>query len=41
MFRLNRGSTARYCDGVSRRSFLQLGVAGMAAVGLPGLLRAK
>src|SRR5437870_1521406 len=41
MFRLNLGSTARYCDGVSRRSFLQLGVAGMAAVGLPGLLRAK
>src|SRR4051794_8843830 len=41
MFRLNLGQTARYCDGVSRRSFLQLGVAGMAAVGLPGLLRAK
>src|SRR5206468_7079583 len=41
MFRLNLGSTARYCDGLSRRSFLQLGVAGMAAVGLPGLLRAK
>src|SRR5260370_35796613 len=41
MFRLNSGSTARYCDGVRRRSFLQLGVAGMAAVGLPGLLRAK
>src|SRR5262249_7784984 len=41
MFRLNLGSTARYCDGVSRRNFLQLGVAGMAAVGLPGLLRAR
>ncbi|MBM3980980.1 MAG: DUF1501 domain-containing protein [Planctomycetes bacterium] len=42
MFRLDLGSSpARYCDGVSRRSFLQLGVAGMAAVGVPELLRAK
>src|SRR2546426_392187 len=41
MFRLNLGSTARYCDGMSRRSFLQLGVAGMATVGLPRLLRAR
>ena len=35
MFRLDLGPSARYCDGVNRRSFLQLGVAGMAAVGLP------
>jgi uncharacterized protein (DUF1501 family) len=41
MFRLDLGSTQRYCDGVTRRSFLQLGVAGMAAVGLPQLLRAR
>ena len=41
MFRLDLGSSASYCDGRSRRSFLQLGVAGMASVGLPGLLRAK
>src|SRR3954469_15414511 len=41
MFRLDLGSTGRYCDGVSRRSFLQLGVAGMAGLGLPPLLRAK
>src|SRR5262249_29335708 len=41
MFRLDIGSTRRYCDGMSRRSFLQLGVAGMASVGLPRLLRAK
>jgi hypothetical protein len=41
MFRLDFGSTRRYCDGMSRRSFLQLGVAGMANVGLPRLLRAK
>ncbi|HKA06994.1 MAG TPA: DUF1501 domain-containing protein, partial [Gemmataceae bacterium] len=41
MFRLNLGRTSRYCDGINRRHFLQLGVAGMAAVGLPQLLRAK
>ena len=41
MFRLNLETTRRYCDGMSRRSFLQLGVAGMASVGLPQLLRAK
>jgi hypothetical protein len=41
MFRMDLGSTSRYCDGVSRRSFLQLGVAGMAGVGLPELLHAK
>jgi hypothetical protein len=45
MFRLDLGSSARsaarYCDGFSRRDFLQIGVAGMAAVGLPELLRAK
>jgi hypothetical protein len=39
MFRLNLGPSAR--DGASRRDFLQLGVAGLAAVGLPELLRAK
>ena len=41
MFRLDFGSTGRYCDGFGRRTFLQLGVAGMASVGLPQLLRAK
>ena len=41
MFRLDLGSTGRYCDGLSRRSFLQLGVAGIASVGLPSLLRAR
>jgi hypothetical protein len=41
MFRIDAGKTGRYCDGLSRRSFLQLGVAGMASVGLDGLLRAK
>lgn len=41
MFRLDLGWTQRYCDGMNRRSFLQLGVAGMASVSLPGILRAK
>src|SRR3954463_11472727 len=41
MFRLDLGSARSYCDGMSRRSFLQLGVAGMASVGLPQLLRAR
>jgi hypothetical protein len=41
MFRLDLGSSGRYCDGLSRRSFLQLGVAGMASIGLPQLMRAR
>jgi hypothetical protein len=41
MFRLDLGGSGRYCDGLSRRSFLTLGVAGMASVGLPGILRAR
>jgi hypothetical protein len=41
MFRLDLGQQHRRCDGASRRSFLQLGIAGMAGVGLPGLLKAK
>jgi hypothetical protein len=41
MFRLDLGSTRRYCDGVNRRSFLQIGAAGLAALGLPQILRAR
>jgi len=41
MFRLDLGSTKKYCDGLSRRHFLTLGVSGMASVGLPNLLRAR
>src|SRR5438034_5262916 len=41
MIRIDLGSTARYCDGMSRRSFLHLGVAGMATIGLPRLLQAR
>jgi hypothetical protein len=41
MFRLDLGATPRVHTGLHRRSFLQLGVAGMASVGLPAILRAK
>jgi hypothetical protein len=41
MFRLDLGSTPRYCDGMNRRSFLQLGLAGLAGLGLPSFLRAR
>ena len=39
--RIDAGGTDRYCDGLSRRSFVQLGVAGMATLGLADVLRAK
>lgn len=39
MFRLPLERHARYCDGLSRRSFVQLGLAGMGALGLGDVLR--
>lgn len=41
MFRLDLGKTPTYCDGLHRRSFLKVGVAGMASVSLPQILRAR
>jgi Protein of unknown function (DUF1501) len=41
MFNVDLGRSPSYCDGHSRRSFLKLGVAGMASLGLPNLLKAK
>jgi Protein of unknown function (DUF1501) len=41
MLRIHAGTTRKYCDGLSRRNFVQIGVAGMASVGLPAILRAK
>lgn len=41
MLRIDVSGTRRYCDGISRRSFVQLGVAGMATAGLGRVLRAK
>ena len=40
MFRIDLGRVPRDSAGLSRRSFLQLGAAGLAAFGLPRLLRA-
>jgi len=39
--RIDAGGTGSYCDGLTRRSFVQLGVAGMASLGLGDVLRAK
>lgn len=39
--RIYAGKTGTYCDGLSRRNFVQVGLAGMASVGLPRILRAK
>lgn len=41
MFRIDAGHTGRYCDGLSRRSFVQVGVAGMATAGLSQVLQAQ
>src|SRR5262245_31480147 len=41
MLRIDAGTTTRYCDGLSRRSFVQLGVAGLASLGLGDVLRSK
>lgn len=41
MLRIELGGSGKYCDGHSRRSFLQLGMAGIGSMGLPQLLRAK
>lgn len=41
MLQVELGSSSRYCDGFSRRSFIQLGMAGLASMSLPQLLRAK
>lgn len=41
MFRIDAGLSSRYCDGLNRRSFVQLGIAGMANVGLSRILQAK
>ena len=41
MFRLDLGKSNGYCDGINRRSFLQVGVTGLAALGLPNLAQAR
>jgi hypothetical protein len=41
MLRIQAGSTGKYCDGLKRRSFVQIGLAGMGTLGLPSIIRAK
>ena len=41
MLTFNGESTGRFCNGVSRRNFLQVGSLGFAGLTLPNLLRAK
>ncbi|HVE41375.1 MAG TPA: DUF1501 domain-containing protein, partial [Planctomycetota bacterium] len=41
MLRVDAGACSPETCGISRRSFVQLGVAGLASLGLPGLLRLK
>lgn len=41
MFKIDSHKTGRYCDGVSRRSFLQVGAMGVAGLTLADVLRAE
>ena len=36
-----KGSSSRFCDGVSRRNFLKIGALGLGGLSLPQLLRAE
>jgi len=41
MLSLPAGTSKRYCDGLSRRSFVQLGLTGLTSLSLPQLLAAR
>ena len=41
MFNLDLGSAGRYCDGMNRRSFLKMGAAAFAGLGLPQIAKAR
>src|SRR5262245_29606090 len=41
MLRVDAGACPHESSGLSRRSFVQLGMAGLASLGLPGLMRLK
>ena len=41
MFRVDAGRTPGYCDGLTRRSFVQLGLAGMGSLAAADVLRAR
>lgn len=41
MIRIEAGMSSTYCDGQRRRSFLQMGMAGLGSLSLPSLLKAR
>jgi hypothetical protein len=41
MWRVDAGSAGRYCDGLNRRSFLQVGIAGMGTASLGSVMQAR
>jgi hypothetical protein len=41
MLKIDMGRTGRYCDGVSRRSFLEIGALAIGGLSLPQVLRAE
>jgi hypothetical protein len=41
MLRVDSGASCGYCDGLPRRSFLQLGLTGLASLGLPQILQQR
>ena len=41
MLRINQGSAHRFCDGISRRRFLEIGSLGAFGLSLPALLKSE
>ena len=41
MLRISAGSSGRYCDGLSRRNFVQVGLAGMGSASLGAIMKAR
>ena len=41
MLRIDGGPAGTYCDGLTRRNFVQIGLTGLASLSLPQILRAK
>ncbi|MFM8222242.1 MAG: DUF1501 domain-containing protein, partial [Planctomycetaceae bacterium] len=41
MLRISAGSSGRYCDGLSRRNFVQVGLAGMGSASLGAIHKAR
>ena len=41
MLKIDAGRAGNYCYGINRRNFVQVGLSGVAAIGLPEILQAK